>query len=59
MEKIEERRLQRMGGSCLISIPASWLHQYNLKQGDTVELYLHRGDLVVSRGKDTRPGGHT
>ena len=48
MERVATRNLQRMGGSRIISLPAAWVKQNGLKEGDPVDISLDRGRLVIT-----------
>lgn len=48
MERVATRNLQRLGGSSYVSLPAAWVKQNCLKEGDPVDISLERGRLVIT-----------
>ncbi|MDI6867854.1 MULTISPECIES: AbrB/MazE/SpoVT family DNA-binding domain-containing protein [unclassified Methanoculleus] len=48
MERVATRKLQRLGGSNYVSLPAAWVKQNSLKEGDPVDISLERGRLVIT-----------
>lgn len=51
MERIATRKLQRLGGSAYVSLPAPWLKLHRLDGGDPVDIYLDRGRIVITASR--------
>lgn len=45
---IVRRRLQKLGGSRVLVIPAEWLEQYDLKEGDQLTMIANRHLKVLA-----------
>jgi len=52
MERVATRNLQRLGGSSCVSLPAAWVKQNGLREGDAVEISLDRGRIVITPSED-------
>jgi len=48
MERVATRNLQRLGGSNYVSLPAAWVKQNSLKEGDPVDISLEHGRVVIT-----------
>ena len=41
------RRLQKIGSSTLVSLPANWVRQNQLKKGDTIQMELSNDNSIA------------
>lgn len=54
---MSERKLMAMGGSLVLCLPRSWCRDLRLGPGDTVDVLMEGGKLVVMPGRLVAPEG--
>jgi len=47
MEKIGQRKLQKVGDSLLISLPADWVRRMEVSKGSIIDLYQENDRLIL------------
>jgi antitoxin component of MazEF toxin-antitoxin module len=52
MEKIANRKVQKVSGSNFVSLPHIWCEENNIQKGDIVELFQKGERLVIIPRKE-------